>query len=550
MGTHGLAQSTRAEFRPCALVPTYDNPDTIGSVVSAVAAYVEVVIVVDDGSGQAARAVLDEVATRRGVVLVRLPKNGGKGRAVKAGLHKASELGFSHALQVDADGQHALEQVPELLEHARREPRALVLADPRFDATVPSARRLGREITKFWTRIETLGRSIADPMCGFRVYPVKSALTARARGERMDFDPEIAVRMNWDGVPVVNVPSPVRYLSREEGGVSHFRMLRDNVAISWMHTRLCCELVVRLLLGRIRRPPRSWHAAPEAGSHLGIRLVRGVANVLGRRAARALLVPIAGYYAVFHATPRRALRAYYAHLGLSVGFIAICRHLLRFAQCALDRWYLLSGALDGFDFTLTGHEYLRELKATGRGAILLGAHLGSFEAGRVMSRREDIPIHALGLFEARESLNRELDRAGDNRGERYVAIDPKDPSYLFRVKELIEAGECVAMLGDRRLDERGEEVEFLGGKTRFPSGPYQLAASLGCPIYLIVALHFPPRQYQLYCELLVSNVSKRRTDPEAAQRAAQIFATRLSHYCRLAPDNWFNFYDFWESESK
>ena len=162
--------------------------------------------------------------------------NGGKGAAVKSGLRKASELGYSHALQVDADGQHTLEDIPKLLAKSEGEPRALVLAAPVFDESAPKGRLWARRITNFWTNIETGGNVIDDPMCGFRVYPVDAALAANARGDRMDFDPEVAVRIAWGGAPVINVPTKVQYV---EGGVSHFRMVHDNVLISWMHTRLC-----------------------------------------------------------------------------------------------------------------------------------------------------------------------------------------------------------------------------------------------------------------------------------------------------------------------
>jgi len=140
---------------------------------------------------------------------------------------------------------------------AREHPEALVTGYPVFDATVPTSRKLGRMITQAWTHIETGGRKIVDPMCGFRVYPIKAALSAGARGDAMDFDIEVAVRMSWAGVEVINLPTRVRYLSESEGGVSHFRLLRDNVAISLAHARLAQQAPLRLTakaLCRVRRP--------------------------------------------------------------------------------------------------------------------------------------------------------------------------------------------------------------------------------------------------------------------------------------------------------
>lgn len=237
-----------SSFRVCALVPTYDNPRTVESVVQRVREHVELVIVVDDGSHAPAVEVLDRLAGSPGVVLVRHEQNRGKGAAMKTGLREAAARGFSHALQVDADGQHDLADIPRFLETARERPEALVLAAPRFDETRPGIRGFGHWFTGLWTRLEVGGRDIEDPQCGFRVYPVEPAVTARARGNRMDFDPEIAVRMCWGGTPIINLPTHVRYLQADEGGVSHFRMGLDNLLISWMHTRLMTVKIFRLLL--------------------------------------------------------------------------------------------------------------------------------------------------------------------------------------------------------------------------------------------------------------------------------------------------------------
>lgn len=225
-------------FRPCAVIPTYDNPRTVRGVVEDVRRHIADVILVDDGSGEEAGAVIDAIEREGLADLVRRSANGGKGAAVKDGLRRARERGFTHVIQVDADGQHDVADVPKLLAAAREHPSALVLGAPVFDTSAPRSRLLARKISIFWANLETGGPVITDPLCGFRVYPVGAALAAGARGDAMEFDPEIAVRMIWAGVPVVNVPTRVRYIPREEGGVSHFRLFRDNVRISWMHTRL------------------------------------------------------------------------------------------------------------------------------------------------------------------------------------------------------------------------------------------------------------------------------------------------------------------------
>lgn len=235
------------------LVPTYDNPRTIRNVVEMARAYADV-LVVDDGSGPEARAICEQVANDGLAVVVHRGRNGGKGAAVKTGLAAAAERGYTHALQIDADAQHTFADIPRFIAAATKHPDALVLGSPVFDESVPKGRLYARKITQFWTNVESRGRVIDDPMCGFRVYPVAPALAANARGDAMDFDPEIAVRLVWNGVRVVNVPTAVRYVSREDGGVSHFRVVRDNVLISAMHSRLMLTLIGRALVGRA--PPR------------------------------------------------------------------------------------------------------------------------------------------------------------------------------------------------------------------------------------------------------------------------------------------------------
>lgn len=245
-------------FRACAIVPTYDNPATLEAVTQGIASHDLDVIVVDDGSGAETKAVTADLKRRKMARVHTRLHNGGKGAAVKDGLRLAAELGYTHALQVDADGQHDLGDIPRLLQAARTRPDALVLGAPRYDASAPRSRLVGRKITKFWTDLETGGPVIEDPMCGFRVYPLRDANAVRVRADRMDFDIEIAVRLAWHGTPIINVPTQVRYLPAEQGGVSHFRMFADNVLISWLHTKLynlaLWRRVREVLFGWRRRP--------------------------------------------------------------------------------------------------------------------------------------------------------------------------------------------------------------------------------------------------------------------------------------------------------
>ncbi len=243
-----------ADLRVCALIPTYDNPRTIRAVVAAVARHVPDVLVVDDGSAVAGREACAALADEGLVELVRLDENSGKGVACLRGFERARELGFTHAFQVDADGQHDIDAMPRFLEIARRQPGAAVLGSPVYDDDAPRVRRVARHITSFWVGLEVGDFSaIADAMVGFRIYPVDATLACRPCSRRMDFDVEIAVLLFRAGVPIVNEPVAVRYLADHEGGISHFRPVVDNMRMCVLHTRLCIAGSFGWLGERFRR---------------------------------------------------------------------------------------------------------------------------------------------------------------------------------------------------------------------------------------------------------------------------------------------------------
>lgn len=205
-------------------------------------------MVVIDGSTDGSAAPLRELARREPqLMLIELAGNSGKGAAVLAGVREAKRRGFTHALVMDADGQHPAESIAEFMAESRRHPDALVLGRPVFPANIPRERLHGRKLSVGMVRLEILGDDLGDPLFGFRVYPIApllDALANRRSGRRYDFDTDAAVRMFWAGTPAVHLAAPVRYFSREEGGVSHFHYLRDNITMVRLHARLVAELVL------------------------------------------------------------------------------------------------------------------------------------------------------------------------------------------------------------------------------------------------------------------------------------------------------------------
>ena len=236
------------------LIPVYNHEHAIGPTLEAVLAQGCTVLLVDDGSDEACARVLVELCERHAdrVELLRLAQNGGKGAAVKAGLRVLLATGYSHGLQIDADGQHDIDDLPRLLAAARQYPHSLVSGYPEFAADAPRIRFYARYLTHVWVWINTLSFDIRDTMCGFRVYPlaaVVAMLEQEPCGDRMDFDPEVMVRWHWRGGHVIGLSTRVSY---PLDGVSHFDVVKDNLRITHMHARLFFGMLLRLpvILGR------------------------------------------------------------------------------------------------------------------------------------------------------------------------------------------------------------------------------------------------------------------------------------------------------------
>ncbi|NBB14688.1 glycosyltransferase [Caulobacter sp. SLTY] len=244
-------------FRPCAVIPAYNHYLRLGPVIEGLRALELPVFVIDDGNVEPAQSGLAAFhAPERGVEVVRKPVNEGKGAAVIDGLRLAAGRGFTHALQIDADGQHEPAQAARFLELARANPTAVVTGAAVYDETVPKARKFGRYITHFWVWVETASLDIADSMCGFRLYPLGSTvkmLSQERIGPRMQFDTEILVQLHWRRVPVINVLVKVIY---PPDNTSNFAMLEDNVRISLMHLGLIVQAPVRLVMKLFRTRPK------------------------------------------------------------------------------------------------------------------------------------------------------------------------------------------------------------------------------------------------------------------------------------------------------
>jgi len=291
----------------------------------------------------------------------------------------------------------------------------------------------------------------------------------------------------------------------------------------------------------------AWLEQRERGNLAALRLMTWLTLTLGYRFGRALLYPICFYFWLFSPVARRASRDFLARVhGRAPRTREVFRHLHVFASTLLDRIEILAGNAAGFQVRLHGTEVLESLRGDNRGCLLLGSHLGSFEILRVIGESRGHLCVNLVMHEGNaRQMSRWLHGLAPELAKRIIA--PGQPETLLRVRECLERGEMVAMLGDRVFgEERTVTCEFMGARARFPAGPILAAALLQVPVVTFFCLHRGARSYDAHFEPLVERMDgDREMRTEAVASCVRRYAARLEAHARAAPENWFNFYDFW-----
>ncbi|RLB47023.1 MAG: hypothetical protein DRJ42_26345 [Deltaproteobacteria bacterium] len=295
-----------------------------------------------------------------------------------------------------------------------------------------------------------------------------------------------------------------------------------------------------------------WKDHDEAGSGWALALLVRIATAFGRGPARLAMRVTAFYFVLASRQARRTANDFLGRIGQRTGFWAAYRQVLRFAQVSLDSLFFLRGKLGYFDVTRDGKEYLARLLDQETGAVLLGAHLGSFYAMRAASQDEAMPIYPLVYLKHAKKFNDALRSLDPESHTQLIEMDDKDIGFVLKVRELAAEGGLIAILADRAAaGGKNASVDFLGAPAQFPVGPYILAASLRCPVYFVCGIYRDPNRYELHCEPFADRiVLPRKTRQEALQKYAQQYADVVARYAREAPDNWFNFYDFWTNEDR
>ncbi|MEZ8011285.1 MULTISPECIES: glycosyltransferase [Vibrio] len=578
-----------SNYKACFLIPCFNHGETMPAVVSSLHHFELTIIIVDDGSELTTKQFLAPLVENSNVALVTLEQNQGKGGAVKAGIKRAQELGFSHAIQIDADGQHDLDALPALIEASQAKPQRLISGQPVYDDSVPKARLYGRYATHIWVWIETLSLSIKDSMCGFRAYPIDKAQTVLNKydvGSRMDFDIEILVRLYWEGCDIDFIETRVIY---PENGVSHFDALWDNVKISWMHTRLFFGMLPRApkLIARhfksdsedhltsstqfsesnqAQQAPNSteqphWSRTQERGTVLGIKLLLAVYSLLGRGVFNLILRGVMRYY---HLTGKRArnaseqylfqLKTYAEQQNIDLpAELTSYNHLLSFGHTMLDKLAAWKGDFSVDNLTIHGQEQFESMVENQQGVLILGSHLGNIELCRALGRRHShIKINALVFTEHAERFNSVMKAVNPQSDLNLIQVTSMGPDTAILLQQKLEQGEWIVIVGDRTStskESRSVWAEFLGKEAPFPQGPFMLASVLKAPVFLLFGLRDDSQtkpHFNVYFEHFSDKIElPRKTREQSLQQVVQKYADRLQHYTLKAPLQWYNFFNFW-----
>lgn len=586
-----------ADFRPVVIIPCRNHGLTVEKVLEGLKPLGLPVIVVDDGSDAVTREALDELAPRcPEMTLLRHEVNRGKGAALTTGLHYAEKEGYTHALQVDADGQHDLADAPTLLESAKRDPNALWSARPLYDESVPKKRLIGRYVTHVWVWIETLSFEIVDSMCGYRVYPIAPTLAilkTKHVGQFMDFDTEIMVRLYWKGLRVRFVPSRVIY---PEDGYSNFRMWEDNVRISKMHTRLCIESplwwparVKRLyrreaiqemqtasptetpqttMTANERDKATHWMNVKERRGFSGMKLLWKLYRWGGRPLFAVIGWPVTGVFYLTGTAAKKASEKFLTRVyeertrrGLPTETLSGLTHFRAFTMSMLDRLAAWVGDLTlwkDVDFADDeSRKLLCEPPADGRGKLVLVSHLGVAEATRALAQHDRaVPVWALVYDEHAPRFKAMLEDVAPDASRHIIAVNHLGVDTAARLEEAIARGEWVAIAADRTPNDQSSRgsrtatASFLGHDAPFPVGPFVLANLLKCDVVTLFAVRVGDKLL-ISCRPFASEIQlPRKTRDEALAQYASQWAKTLEDQAVAHPYQWFNFYDFWHEDEK
>ena len=556
-------------YRLCIVIPCYNQGSLLSDTLLRIKRYNLTTYVVDDGSSLQSKAYLKDIPfDNESLILIDESENQGKGMALLIGFKRAMQDGFTHALQVDADGQHELEIIDSFIKLSASHPDCLISGTPVYDASIPKSRLYGRYITDFWVCIETLSRCLKDSMCGLRIYPLKAALKAYEKiyNYRMSFDTEIMVRMYFEGVDSLFIDTKVTY---PENGISNFRVFKDNLAISMMHTRLVLYMLTHLPSVIKRRSGSDWSKKSEVKGAFMLRLSLKLYSVFGRKFFNMLVPLVISFYYMFASEKRKysleyinTLKSYADTKGIKLEnkeSITAFNHFIYFALYLVDKIAAFRNELrlDRDVFFTKGSFEAFEVDDN-EGKIILGSHLGEIEVLRaIVQKTKTKVINALIYTKGSQQYQKVLKDLAPDSCLNIIAVDDFGPQTAMLIDSLIKKGEYVAILADRvgvhddkARVSRVHECYFLGKKAVFPQGPFILASLLRCKVITLFALREGQR-INIYARRFAKRINRKQKDGSSAiEGYIEQYVQILEEHTLKAPLNFFNFYDFWKQDEK
>jgi predicted LPLAT superfamily acyltransferase len=513
------------------VIPTYNNADTLGSVIASVQKQTDNILVVNDGSTDATPSVIAQYPTIQSLTLA---KNSGKGEALLQAFLWAREKGYEYVVAMDADGQHLAEDLPTIAAAIEANRGAIVIGARDFGTVsgdVPGSSKFGRAFSDFWVRIES-GVSVFDTQSGFRAYPVARIPIEKMTVRRYDFEIEILVRSLWEGIPALSVPIHVFYPDREKR-VSHFLPFKDNARLSMLHTRLVLMRLLHILTGKAHSS--QGRRGPGAMA-LSLRL-------FGLRGCYWLLYLVLPFYFVTglaHVAPnlrfhrQRGIRSRCGQLAAS------WRTHLYFAASLLDR-----AAMAADLYTPT---FVRDVPPSifqrDGGFVLVGAHFGDWTLSSTAFAGERTRRVAVVMDAARSRLFQNQTGFCKTQALDVVDVSKSPIETILAIRHKLAAGDIVCFLGDRGSTEtRMVPIPFLGKEALFPAAPFEVATRLKAPLYAFfcfkerLAPHAPWR-------LVIREIP---TDAGSLEKTVGRYVRELENLVREHPHCWFNFFDFWNS---
>lgn len=559
-------------MKTCIVIPNYNHPN-INTLLLKLAPYNLLCIIVDDGSDDETKKELEKARTQfTWIHLLTLPHNQGKGAAVQAGFAYAAEQNYTHAIQIDADGQHDSAGIPKFLAAIEKNPHALIAGIPIYDQSIPKSRLYGRKITNFWVMLETLSSDIKDAMCGYRAYPLQKTLQIIQQyhvGKRMNFDIEIIVRWHWEWEKhnIISIHTKVIY---PPAGVSNFRLWQDNLAISWLHTRLFFDMLKRarkIFMRKIenwkngaakksqQRPQQQqhWVAFKERGSVLGMHTMMCLYKIFGRKISHLFLYPIVSYFYCFNHAAKIASQEYLSKLDISAS--ALFKHFFSFAESIIDKFAVWNGDIHLKQIEFLNAALFRQQFAAKRGGLILTAHLGNMEIARALAKFEpDVKINVVLFMQNAKKISALLEKINSQFKFNVIGLDNFGPNLAIMLQEKVNAGEFIVIAADRTSitqPQRSIKAKFLDSMANFPEGPFILGGLLQCPIYFMLCLKQNREQNSDSFKIIFEEFAPNGIDIARACRIQQLqfyadkYAKLLEEYCRQYPLQWFNFFNFW-----